>query len=196
MDELRTAIRHSVLEYALSTEADAGFVRPVGAAARLSLRTPVEIAWQLGSVAGLRLDGSINSCHSSGEAVVARLGPDEWLLIGPEAQLDALARQIRKPSEGVWFHLVDISHRNVGIEVSGPHAKEILNGGCALDLTDPAFPAGSATRTLFGKAEIILIRRVDDSSYRVECGRSFAPYVYGLLKDIALEFGNRQARPQ
>jgi len=30
-----------------------------------------------------------------------------------------------------------------------------INGGCALDLSTVAFPAGTATRTLLGKAEIV-----------------------------------------
>ena len=45
-----------------------------------------------------------------------------------------------------------------------------------------------ATRTLLGKAEIILWRLHDAPAYRVECGRSFAPYVYAFLREAAREF--------
>ena len=43
-----------------------------------------------------------------------------------------------------------------------------------------AFPAGSATRTILGKAEIVLQRRAADS-FTVTTWRSFAPYVQGFL---------------
>jgi sarcosine oxidase subunit gamma len=60
----------------------------------------------------------------------------------------------------------------------------VLNGGCPLDLDPSAFPAGAATRTVFGKAEIVLLREADDR-FRVECWRSFSDYVFGLLEAAA-----------
>jgi sarcosine oxidase subunit gamma len=72
--------------------------------------------------------------------------------------------------------------------VSGRHAAEVLNSGCPLDLAEAAFPAGTATRTLLGKAEIVLMRLDDGPTYRVECWRSFAQYVHGFLLEAAREF--------
>ena len=45
-----------------------------------------------------------------------------------------------------------------GIAVSGSRAAWAINAFCALDLHLAAFPVGMCTRTLFGKAEIILWR--------------------------------------
>ena len=39
-----------------------------------------------------------------------------------------------------------------------------------------------------GKAEIVLMRLDDEPTYRVECWRSFAPYVLGFLNEAAREF--------
>ncbi len=47
---------------------------------------------------------------------------------------------------------------------------------------------GAGTRTLFGKAEIVLIR-TDETAYRLECWRSYATYVQGFLAEAAREFG-------
>jgi sarcosine oxidase subunit gamma len=68
------------------------------------------------------------------------------------------------------------------------YAREVINGGCPLDLDDAAFPPGRATRTLLGKAEIVLLRPDTPHTYRIECWRSFAPYVRGLLAEVAREF--------
>lgn len=116
---------------------------------------------------------------------IARLGPDEWLVLGPEGR--ALEAHWSDALAGQAHSLVDISHRQVAIEVAGLRARDVLNGGCPLDLSDEAFPPGAATRTLLGKAEIVLIRADAALSYRVECWRSFAPYVYGLLSEVARE---------
>jgi sarcosine oxidase subunit gamma len=117
-----------------------------------------------------------------------RLGPDEWLLIGPEAEREKIAREVESGLSALTFSLVDISHRNAAFEVAGPHARQLLNGGCPLDLDDAAFPARSATRTVLGKAEIVLLRPQAEYAYRVECLRSFGPYVRAYLGELMREF--------
>jgi sarcosine oxidase, subunit gamma len=120
--------------------------------------------------------------------MAARLGPNEWLLLGPEHDEEALARQIEAALAGRLHALVDIGHGTAAVEVSGRHAPDVLNAGCPLDLANDAFPTGSATRTLLGKAEIVLMRLDDAPTYRVECGRSFARYVHDFLLEAAREF--------
>jgi sarcosine oxidase subunit gamma len=159
---------------------------------RFSLRIGADEATRRGTVAGLRLDLPINRCSVDGERIAARLGPDEWLLLAPEPDGIGLGENISAELEGSFFALTDVGHRNVGFQVAGIHAAEIINGGCPLDLLDTAFPARSATRTLLGKAEIVLIRPGVETAYRVECWRSFASYVAGLLNEVAREFDSVQ----
>jgi len=188
MREIGSIVRQSILAASIGDRNPDLSVTPMGAAARFSLRLPHNQAEKLVKAGGMQLDMPINTCKVAGERMSARLGPDEWLLIGPEADNVSLGREVAGGLAGSFFSLVDIGHRNVAIQIDGPHAAEIINGGCALDLDDAYFPGGTATRTLFGKAEIVLIRPNAKSTYRVECWRSFAPYVYGLLKDVAREF--------
>ena len=54
---------------------------------------------------------------------------------------------------GLDHALVDVSHRQVAVEINGAHAGHILNGGCPLDLDLKEFPVGMCTRTLFAKAD-------------------------------------------
>jgi sarcosine oxidase subunit gamma len=86
--------------------------------------------------------------------------------------------------DGTAHSLVDVSHRQIGLIVSGPAAARALNAGCPLDLDVGAFPTGMATRTLFDKAEIVLWRRAA-TTFHVEVWRSFAPHVANLLTETA-----------
>lgn len=165
-----------------------GLVTELGPAARFSLRAWPAIAAEIGVAAGFDLAGPVNSVRVSGERLSARLGPNEWLLIAPEGEGEEIPAAIGA-SFGDRFHaLIDIGHRNVAFSVGGPHAADILNAGCPLDLSEAAFPPGMATRTLLGKAEIVLMRPGGEPSFRVECWRSFARYVYGFLTEAAREF--------
>ena len=163
-------------------------IRPMAAQARFSLRLNEDDAAAVGSAGGFRLDMPINTRVGSAEQSATRLGPNEWLLIGPDGDADLIAGQIEAALDGRFFVLVDIGHRNVGIEVSGPRAADVLNSGCPLDLAQAAFPTGMATRTLLGKAEIVLMRLDDTPAYQVECWRSFSTYVHDYLQEAAREF--------
>lgn len=173
---------------ALADAASPAPVRPLPGAARFSLRIREADAAAIGQAAGFRLDQKLNSFTAQAERLSLRLGPDEWLLIGPEADSEDIAAEICMALGDRLHSLVDIGHRNVGIAVSGPHAADILNAGCPLDLDEASFPEGTATRTLLGKAEIVLMRLSDAPSFRVECWRSFATYVHDFLSEAARDF--------
>ena len=187
MLETKLAARRAALSDQAALSGQAIAVHPLKPHARFSLRVPEGAAAEIGTVAGFRLDQPITRSASAGDRVSARLGPNEWLLIGPEAEAEAIGAEIETALSGRFHSLVDIGHRNVGIEVSGHHAAAVLNAGCPIDLGDDAFPVGAATRTILGKAEIVLIRS-DASRYRVECWRSFALYVHGFLREAARDF--------
>jgi sarcosine oxidase subunit gamma len=80
--------------------------------------------------------------------------------------------------------LVDISHRQTALEVSGPDAVSILSGACPLDLDLAHFPVNMCTRTVLSKAEIILWRTAEEH-FHIEVWRSFQSYAQALLQEIA-----------
>lgn len=187
LPEVRTGRITPLSSESTSKHISASFF-PLPASARFSLRFRTKDAAAVNAAAALGIDTPINTCVVSSARTLARLGPDEWLLLCPEAQGAVLQQDIDMALAGRAYSLVDIGHRNVAISVEGEHARSILNAGCPLDLRDRSFPPGSATRTLLGKAEIVLLRPGIDQIYRVECWRSFAPYVHAFLREAAREF--------
>ena len=149
-------------------------------ASRISLRAKAEAVPALSEALGLALPETPKTSITSGLRSALWIGPDEWLVID-QAESDLMA--VLSGVSGL-FSSTDISHRNVAIVVSGPGAEAALNAGCPQDLSTKVFPVGACSRTIFGKAEIVLLRVADDT-FRVECWRSFADYVGGLLQEAA-----------
>jgi sarcosine oxidase, subunit gamma len=187
----RTAL--NIATFAPQGQPTAVTILPLQAEARWSLRLPERDVATLKTVAGFQLDQPVNRFHGQEGRTAARLGPDEWLLLAPEADAEMVTAELAAALKDQHHALVDISHRNVALTVSGPAAAAVLNSGCPLDLHAESFPPGMATRTLLGKCEILLFRMhsgIKDSepTYRVECWRSFATYVGAYLAESAREF--------
>lgn len=115
------------------------------------------------------------------------LGPDEWLLLAPEAEGPLLAETLGTALAGLPHALVDVSHRQSGLTLSGPRAAATLNAGCPLDFDAENFPAGMCTRTVLGKAEITLWR-LGAEAFRIEAWNSFFSYVWRFVNEAAREF--------
>jgi sarcosine oxidase subunit gamma len=162
-------------------------IRLLAPRARFSLRLDPSLLSTARQVAGFTLDMPINRRMSSGERVAMCLGPDEWLLSGAEGEAARIAGEVEPALAGLHHSLVDVSHRHVALSVAGVRAADVINSGCPLDLSLPAFPAGFATRTLLGKTEVILAKIDGVPSFEVECGRSFAAYVQDFLLEAARE---------
>ncbi|MBS0580867.1 MAG: sarcosine oxidase subunit gamma [Proteobacteria bacterium] len=111
------------------------------------------------------------------------LGPDEWLLVAPAADQEAQGA-LEHALGGLAHSLVEVSHRQLGLLVSGPEAERLLNAGCPLDLDIGPFPVGMCTRTMLSKAEVVLWR-TGTQEFRLEVWRSFAPYVTAYLAEAA-----------
>ncbi|WP_320198164.1 sarcosine oxidase subunit gamma [Agrobacterium sp. rho-13.3] len=151
---------------------------------RISLRAKADAVEELSQALDIKLPQSPKSSATSGLRSALWLGPDEWLVIdqGESNLLDACA------SVSAIHSATDVSHRNVAITVSGTGAEATINAGCPQDLSLAAFPVGACSRTIFGKAEVVLVRIAEDT-FRVECWRSFADYVFGLLEEGARDAG-------
>ncbi|MBB2201437.1 sarcosine oxidase subunit gamma [Gluconacetobacter tumulisoli] len=122
---------------------------------------------------------------ASGGAVTAlRLGPQEiLLLLDPAGAGDSLAA-LRTGLDAVAHSLVEVSDRQVGLDLSGALVEPALASLTSIDVALPAFPVGMATRTLLGKADGVLWR-TGPEQFRLEIWRSFAPYISGLLDEAA-----------
>ena len=183
MADLMTATRTTILDGAQGGSAGVS-IKMAASAYRLSLRARPEAVQTLSEALDIGLPTHPKGSATSGLRSALWLGPDEWLIIDQgESDLMAALSNV----SGL-YSATDVSHRNVGIIVSGTNAATAINAGCPQDLSLEAFPVGACSRTLLGKAEVVLLRVADDT-FRVECWRSFAEYVFGLLDEGARDAG-------
>jgi sarcosine oxidase subunit gamma len=148
--------------------------------ARLIVRGGAATAALVGRAFGLALPCDPCRAATGDRRAALWLGPDEWLVLAPDGDGERLAAALAQAAGSEPVSVVDVSHRQVGLAVAGRAAADAINGFNALDLDEHVFPVGLCTRTLFAKAEIVLWRR-ERETFRIEVGRSFAPYVLGCL---------------
>ena len=135
------------------------------AATRFSLRGN---ASDLATFTQVSLPTRIGDVGEAGGDLAVMLGPDEWSLIGA----------VSGDGAGKPVSIVEVSDRQVGFDVTGPRAAEMLMSGCPLDLERLA--VGRGTRTIYETVEIVVIKRAADA-FRVEVWRSFAPWLWAAL---------------
>lgn len=179
MADLSIATRKSVLQ-GMSGGSSVASLVPAAPASRISLRAPQASVEALSGALGVTLPTRPKTSASADARHALLIGPDEWLIID-ESGADLVAEAAKS---GALHSAADVSHRNNAIIVSGPKAVTALNGGCSQDLSLSVFPIGACSRTLLGKAEVVLYRTAEDT-FRVEVWRSFATYVFGMLQESA-----------
>lgn len=126
---------------------------------------------------------ALQSAHTD-EQIVLWQGPDEWLIILPQSDRTGRIRTLREALADLPHSLVEVSHRNVGMVLTGRDVEKLLNAGCPLDLCLKAFSVGMTSRTIFAKTDITLWRRAAET-FHVEVWRSFVPYLVGVLQESA-----------
>lgn len=152
---------------------------------RLMLRGDAGVREAASAILGLSLPSAAYGSAAADGLDAFWLEPDAWLV-----QIDdpiGAAARLREALGDLHHAVVDVSERLVGLAVAGPHAIEILAAGCPLDLHPRAFPTGHVTRTLVGKAEVILLRRDDRPGFELLVGRSFVPYLRRWLDQAGRE---------
>jgi sarcosine oxidase subunit gamma len=138
---------------------------------------------------GVELPTSPSTYAKSGDTTVIWLGPDEWLVTGTSLsgpQLEARLRDTVTPHGGA---AVDVSGQRTTLRLRGPHSRDVLAKGCALDLHPRAFGEGTAAQTMLGQAGVILLAvDVNGDDYRILVRSSFARYLADWLLDATEEY--------
>lgn len=121
------------------------------------------------------------------------LGPDEWLVVGPEGGGPEIAPAVEAALRGgagdAFLTTVDVSANRVGLEVSGAHARDLLAFGCSLDLDPPAFGPGRCAQTLVARAGVVLWQVDDGPTFRLLVRPSFLAYLEAWMDDAAIGLG-------
>jgi sarcosine oxidase, subunit gamma len=157
-------------------------------AVKLSFRGRPSSFKAAGDAFGISLPQTACRFYAKGSRAVYWLGPDEWLLQATGEQAAAVYASLETALSGHSCALVDVSHRSDAFAVKGQMSDYVLNHGCPLDLSEAGFPVGMCTRTILGKATIML-SRPDVHTFHVDVWRSFSPYVWQLLDEARHELG-------
>ncbi|MFC7065513.1 sarcosine oxidase subunit gamma [Brucella rhizosphaerae] len=128
---------------------------------------------------GAKLPAKIGDLIRTDDIAVACLGPDEWYIWADESKGAAITEAFAKLYETEPHSLTEVSHRETGIEISGPRAEWLLNAASPLELSQMLAPG--AARTIFDHAQIILLKW-DTDHYRIEVWNSFSDHVWTLLE--------------
>lgn len=150
--------------------------------ARLVFRGREAAIERMGAVFGVPMPRAACRFARNGVRTAFWLGPDEWLLDAGDEAPERLFWSIERDLGALPHSLVDVSHRSTRFAIKGPLGTYILNHGCPLDLSFEAFPVGMCTRTIYGKATIMLWRP-EEHAFCLDIWRSFAPYVWQLLDE-------------
>jgi sarcosine oxidase subunit gamma len=108
------------------------------------------------------------------------LGPDEWLVVGPDGTEHELEASLRLATgaDGAVFGL---SGSRVGLLLTGALARDVLATCCALDFHPRSFVPGQCAATMIEKAAVLIQQRDAGPTYRILVRPSFAMYVVKWL---------------
>lgn len=159
-------------------------IRAAADCARFSLRLDAARIAEASKAFGLALPERIGEVTVTDGRLAVCLGPDEWHLLAPLAEQEEIERAFADLWVKVAHSLVNVGHRDVGIEVAGTAALLVLRSAIAFDIE--AMPLGTGCRTVFDKAQIVLVREAEER-FRIEVWRSFADHVWGILQAASRE---------
>jgi sarcosine oxidase, subunit gamma len=167
--------------------------------AELPFLTQVNLRVDPGSAAAPRIAQALGcplpsagTVTGAGERSVLWLGPDEWLVVGPDGDAGALVTQLTAAlaasRDGERGSVVDVSADRTTVTVEGPAAQAVLEKGITLDLHPRAFSADRAAATTLARTLLLLWQTGDAPGYRLMVRSSFADYLADWLLDAAAEF--------
>jgi sarcosine oxidase subunit gamma len=125
-----------------SFSVDGFSIIPAPDAARFVFRTRGVAVDTAGRAFGVDLPRQALRTSATSARTAAWIGPDEWLLLGPESEKALIEQQLTEALTGIAHSLVDVSHRDPAIALSGARAAAALNTGCPLDLHPFVFTVG------------------------------------------------------
>jgi sarcosine oxidase subunit gamma len=138
-------------------------------------------------VLGGDLPAAANTWTGTPERGLLWLGPDEWLVVAPDAERSTLEGALRTALAGRHHSLVDVSANRTVIELSGTDVRAALAKGCSLPLHAAAFAPPQCAQTVLAKSQVLLQACETTPVFRLYVRNSFAHYLAQWLADAAAE---------
>lgn len=164
-------------------------VREVPYLAQINFRADPDdavIMRRLASTLGFALPVVPNTTTSQRDRRALWLGPDEWLVVGPDGQQQALQHELRNGLDGAYGSIVDVSANRTVLEIGGSTARKLLARCVPIDLDPRSFGPDRCAQTLFAKAQVVIEGRAEQAVH-VYVRTSFASYLADWLLDAAAE---------
>jgi sarcosine oxidase subunit gamma len=167
--------------------------RPFVAMTDLRLDPTGPAAVAVAEYLGVDLPTAPSTYVESETATAVWLGPDEWLVTSPFRTPEELETGLREAVSGAGTgfagSVVDVSAQRTTLRLRGEHVRDLLSGGCSVDLHPRVFGRGAAVQTLLGQAGVVLMALDDTGThYQVVVRSSFAGYLTAWLLDAATEY--------
>jgi sarcosine oxidase subunit gamma len=150
-----------------------------------------EASFREGAASALGVALPLKPCTTSENSFVrvAWAGPDDWFIIGPQGQAEAMTLRLREAMTGLHHAVTDVSSGYTVLHLSGKPVCDVLAQGCPLDLHPRAFERGACAGSHFFKASVWLWQTNEGSVYELLVLRSFMDYVWLMLERASAESG-------
>lgn len=150
--------------------------------AQVSLRVADEATRRAcGAALGVPLP-TVGTATGDGDRSALWLGPDEWLVVGTTGNDAQLVAALRSATAEAHASVVVVSSARTVLELAGPGARDVLDGGCRLDLHPRSFGPGSCAATNVAQAAVLLHQTAPET-YRLFVRSSYAWYLAAWLLD-------------
>lgn len=140
-------------------------------------------------VLGMALPQKACTTADNGVLRIVWAGPDDWFIVGPRGQADALASRLREALAGQHHAVTDVSSGYTVLHLSGTPVRDVLAQGCPLDLHPRVFASGASAGSHFFKASVWLWQTDEAPVYELLVRRSFMGYVWLMLERTTAECG-------
>ncbi len=140
-------------------------------------------------VLGMGLPLKACSTADNGVLRIVWAGPDDWFIVGPKGQADALADRLRAALAGQHHAVTDVSSGYTVLHLSGTPVRDVLAQGCPLDLHPRVFSSGASAGSHFFKASVWLWQTDEAPVFELLVRRSFMGYVWLMLERTTAECG-------
>jgi sarcosine oxidase subunit alpha len=128
-----------------------------------------------------------------GSSYIARLAPDEFLIITSPGDEDNAARHIerKRAARNLFVTVVNQTSGLAALAVAGPHSQEMLGKLCALPLSPRDFPNQRVAQSSLAMVHTIIVRNDlgNLAAFELYVERPYAEYVWTSLMDAGQEFG-------
>ena len=184
----RSPLRGHASQFAAASDAlgDRLTIRELAFLSQLDLRADpgdVAVMERLRAGLGFALPQIPNTTSSGGDRSALWLGPDEWLVTGPEDQQELIEGALRSGLSDAPGAVTDVSATRTVVELRGPLARDVLATGCPVDLHPRVFGPGRCAQTLLGKAQVIVQLAEPTPAFWIYVRSSFAGYVADWVLD-------------